>query len=76
MENFKKVFSGKRVLVLGHTGFKGSWLTIWLNKLGANEFLSDIEGRKAFLFPEMLHPKRIPPEANPNTFTKFLLLKF
>jgi CDP-glucose 4,6-dehydratase len=28
-------FSGKTVLVLGHTGFKGSWLTAWLNRLGA-----------------------------------------
>ena len=26
---------GRRVLVTGHTGFKGSWLTIWLNRLGA-----------------------------------------
>jgi CDP-glucose 4,6-dehydratase len=26
---------GKKVLVTGHTGFKGSWLTIWLNSLGA-----------------------------------------
>lgn len=26
---------GKRVLVTGHTGFKGSWLTLWLNKMGA-----------------------------------------
>lgn len=26
---------GKRVLLTGHTGFKGSWLTIWLNRLGA-----------------------------------------
>ncbi len=26
---------GKRVLVTGHTGFKGSWLTLWLNSLGA-----------------------------------------
>lgn len=28
-------FKGKRVLVTGHTGFKGSWLSIWLEKLGA-----------------------------------------
>jgi CDP-glucose 4,6-dehydratase len=28
-------WSGKRVLVTGHTGFKGSWLTLWLNTLGA-----------------------------------------
>ena len=26
---------GKRVLVTGHTGFKGGWLTIWLQRLGA-----------------------------------------
>jgi CDP-glucose 4,6-dehydratase len=26
---------GKRVLVTGHTGFKGAWLTIWLRQLGA-----------------------------------------
>ena len=26
----------KRVFLTGHTGFKGAWLSIWLNKLGAN----------------------------------------
>lgn len=28
-------WKGKTVLVTGHTGFKGAWLTIWLHKLGA-----------------------------------------
>jgi CDP-glucose 4,6-dehydratase len=28
-------WSGKRVLVTGHTGFKGSWLCLWLNGMGA-----------------------------------------
>ena len=28
-------WSGKKVLVTGHTGFKGSWLTLWLQRLGA-----------------------------------------
>ncbi len=28
-------WNGRRVLVTGHTGFKGSWLTLWLNRLGA-----------------------------------------
>lgn len=28
-------WKGKRVLVTGHTGFKGGWLTIWLHQLGA-----------------------------------------
>ena len=33
---FNNVFDGKTVLVTGHTGFKGSWLSIWLRELGAN----------------------------------------
>lgn len=28
-------WKGKRVFLTGHTGFKGSWLAIWLNELGA-----------------------------------------
>ena len=32
---FGKVFSGLRVLVTGHSGFKGGWLSVWLHKLGA-----------------------------------------
>ena len=33
---FKNTYKNKNVLVTGHTGFKGSWLTTWLIKLGAN----------------------------------------
>ena len=32
---FNNIYSGKRVLVTGHTGFKGSWLSLWLKELGA-----------------------------------------
>lgn len=32
---FNNIYKGKTVLVTGHTGFKGSWLSIWLNELGA-----------------------------------------
>ncbi len=28
-------FEGRRVLVTGHTGFKGAWLSVWLHGLGA-----------------------------------------
>ena len=33
---FQNIYKGKTVLVTGHTGFKGSWLTLWLKELGAN----------------------------------------
>lgn len=32
---FNNFYKGKKVLVTGHTGFKGSWLSIWLHELGA-----------------------------------------
>ena len=35
MNSFHRAFKGSRVLVTGHTGFKGSWLTSWLLELGA-----------------------------------------
>lgn len=35
MDLFNDFYKGKRVLVTGHTGFKGSWLSIWLHELGA-----------------------------------------
>ena len=36
MSNFKKIFNNSRVLITGHTGFKGSWLSVWLKSLGAS----------------------------------------
>ena len=33
---FNNAYKNKRVLVTGHTGFKGSWLLIWLKELGAD----------------------------------------
>lgn len=34
--HFEGIFRGMPVLVTGHTGFKGSWLSIWLRELGAD----------------------------------------
>lgn len=33
--NEKQFWSGRRVFITGHTGFKGSWLSIWLHAMGA-----------------------------------------
>ena len=33
---FESIYQNKTVLLTGHTGFKGSWLAIWLKELGAN----------------------------------------
>jgi CDP-glucose 4,6-dehydratase len=35
MKLFADIYRGKRVLITGHTGFKGSWLSLWLSELGA-----------------------------------------
>lgn len=32
------IFNNKNVLVTGHTGFKGSWLSLWMTDLGAKVF--------------------------------------
>lgn len=36
MKLFGNQYRGRRVLLTGHTGFKGSWLALWLAELGAN----------------------------------------
>ena len=33
---FNNIYQGKKVLVTGHTGFKGSWLCKWLEIMGAD----------------------------------------
>ena len=33
---FNNIYKDKKIIVTGHTGFKGTWLTTWLLKLGAN----------------------------------------
>ena len=35
---FENCFSNKKVLITGNTGFKGSWLSSWLLKLGAKVY--------------------------------------
>lgn len=58
MKSFGGVYSGKRVLLTGHTGFKGGWLSLWLRELGATVYGYSLapEGRETLfeLLPEDL----------------------
>ena len=38
LDLFNNIYSGKKVLVTGDTGFKGSWLCIWLKEMGADVY--------------------------------------
>ena len=47
----KTFWKNKRILVTGHTGFKGSWLVIWLENLGAEVYgISNEINHKPSLF--------------------------
>ncbi len=35
-ECFDGIYKDRKVLITGHTGFKGSWLSLWLQKMGAD----------------------------------------
>ncbi len=35
---FKDIYKNKKVLITGNTGFKGSWLTVWLKSMGADVY--------------------------------------
>ena len=57
---FKNVYKNKKVLITGHTGFKGTWLTCWLLRLGANVvgFSKDIPTSPS-MFDELLLSQKI-----------------
>ncbi len=52
LKELEKIYKGKRVLITGHTGFKGSWLSLVLNLLGAEIFgiSSDCKTKKGPYF--------------------------
>jgi CDP-glucose 4,6-dehydratase len=35
VDSMRKFWRGRRVLLTGHTGFKGSWMSVWMRRLGA-----------------------------------------
>ena len=55
-ENFWK---GKKVFITGNTGFKGSWLTIWLIHLGAHVIGYSKDKKDNYFFKKVKYNKKI-----------------
>ena len=53
---FGGVYFNKKVLVTGHTGFKGSWLVYWLEKMGAEVFGYSLENPNEIKHISLLKP--------------------
>src|SRR5580692_10741894 len=54
---FNGFYSGKEVLVTGHTGFKGAWLSLWLEKLGAKVSGVSLPAPASPSLHEIIRPK-------------------
>lgn len=67
---FNNIYKNKKVLVTGHTGFKGTWLCLWLEMLGAKLIGYSIDiPTKPSLF-EMVKPKCVDIRADISDFKK------
>lgn len=53
MSAFIHAFRGRRVFLTGHTGFKGSWLTLWLRHLGADVTGYALAAPEASMYAEL-----------------------
>ena len=63
--SFLKNYKNLKVLITGSTGFKGAWLSFWLNKLGANVVGIGLKPEKNFILHEKLKLK--------NKITQYIL---
>ena len=80
MENIgelKKFWSKKRVLITGHTGFKGSWLSIILTYLNSTIHGYSLKPRKNSLFNKstILKKLRSNTYSDINNLTKLKIIK-
>jgi CDP-glucose 4,6-dehydratase len=76
VESFRH-YKGKRVLITGHTGFKGSWLTIWLKMLGAHVYGYALPAEERSLYrsagiSSMLEDERMNDLGLDNSLKKFV----
>ena len=78
MKNLKKTFNKKKIIITGHTGFKGSWLTLWLLSLGAkvtgisNEIATSPSHYKLLNIKKKINDKRLD-LSNYNNLKKIIL---
>ena len=56
---FGNVYAGKKILVTGHTGFKGAWLCEWLLALGADVTGYSIDVEEPSLFRQLKLERRL-----------------
>jgi len=56
--SFLKNYKNLKVLVTGSTGFKGAWLSFWLNRLGAKVVGVGLRPEKNFILYEQLNLKK------------------
>jgi CDP-glucose 4,6-dehydratase len=72
LQSFNKIFwKGRKVFITGHTGFKGSWLCIILNKLNAKIFGFSLKPKKKSLFNQ----SKISKNLSSNTFADISNIK-
>jgi CDP-glucose 4,6-dehydratase len=64
LKNLKNFWSNKKVFITGHTGFKGSWLSIILNSLNSNIHGYSLRPEKKSLFKK----SKIEKELSSNTY--------
>lgn len=56
LDLFSGCYKGKKILLTGHTGFKGSWMAIWLKELGAEVYgyaLNPLSEKDNFITTEL-----------------------
>ena len=55
---FGNYYSGKRILLTGHTGFKGGWLSLWLTEMGAEVHGLSLAPQEGPTLHELIAPER------------------
>ena len=53
MKTLYNFYKKKKILITGHTGFKGSWLSIWLNKIGSELYGISLKPEKKSIFNKL-----------------------